>query len=130
MLFASCLGVILGIVLLTLIGVSIVGAIASASEKPQKIGANSVLRLTLDQVVPEHTNNVDIQPFNLEQTEVYGLTDLVGAIERAKDDDHIKGILLETDMAMISGFATTRVLREALLDFKKSGKFIFSHGKF
>ncbi|MBK8043182.1 MAG: signal peptide peptidase SppA [Haliscomenobacter sp.] len=130
MLFASCLGVILGIVLLTLIGASIVGAIASASEKPQKIGANSVLRLTLDQVVPEHTNNVDIQPFNLEQTEVYGLTDLVSAIERAKDDDHIKGILLETDMAMVSGFATTRVLREALLDFKKSGKFIFSHGKF
>ncbi|MBK6950449.1 MAG: S49 family peptidase [Haliscomenobacter sp.] len=61
---------------------------------------------------------------------MYGLTDMVGAIERAKDDDHIKGILLETDMAMISGFATTRVLREALLDFKKSGKFIFSHGKF
>ncbi len=130
MLFASCLGVILGIVLLTLIGASIIGAIASASEKPQKIGANSVLRLTLDQIVPEHTNNVDIQPFNLEQTEVYGLADMVGAIERAKEDDHIKGILLETDMAMISGFATTRVLREALLDFKKSGKFILSHGKF
>ncbi|MBK7476260.1 MAG: signal peptide peptidase SppA [Haliscomenobacter sp.] len=130
MLFASCLGVVLGIILLTLIGASIVGAIASAADKPQKIGANSVLRLTLDQIVPEHTNNVDIQPFNLEQTEVYGLTDMVGAIERAKDDDHIKGILLETDMAMISGFATTRVLREALLDFKKSGKFIFSHGKF
>ncbi len=130
MLFASCLGVILGIVLLTLIGASIIGAIASAAEKPQKIGANSVLRLTLDQIVPEHTNNVDIQPFNLEQTEVYGLADMVGAIERAKEDDHIKGILLETDMAMISGFATTRVLREALLDFKKSGKFILSHGKF
>lgn len=130
MFFASCLGVMLGLALLVFIIVGTIGVIASNSEKPEKLQPNSVLHLTFSEQVPELTNNVSTQTFSLEQREVYGLHDLVAAIHRAKDDKLIKGIFLDTDESQLQGFATTRSVREALMDFKKSGKFIVSHGKF
>lgn len=131
MFFASCLGVIVGLAALGFIGFAIAGAVASKSAKPKPVSPNSVLHLTFSQFVPEHTNNTEADPFaTLENQDVLGLTDLVSALERAKSDDRIKGIFLETDMSMVSGFSTTRVLREALEDFRKSGKFIITHGKF
>ncbi len=131
MLFASCLGVALGLALLGLIGVFVIGALAGQSSKPKAIASNSVLHLKFDKPVPELTNNADMQSFvEFSEEDLLGLTDIVEALRRAKKDDHIKGIFLETDMSLLSGFATTRVLRSALEDFKKSGKFIISHGKF
>jgi len=130
MLFASCLGVVLGLGLLFFIAVGIIGAIASSAEQPDSLRPNSVLRLKFDQTVPEHTNNLEISPLSLEQEKAYGLYDIVEALGRAKKDDHIKGIFLETDESLVTGFASSRVLRNALIDFKKSGKFIVSHGKF
>ena len=130
MLFASCLGVILGISLLVFIAIGIVGLIASDAEKPEKLQPNSVLHLTFSQQVPELANNVSTQSFSLEQNDIYGLQDIVAAIERAKNDKFIKGIFLDTDESQLQGFATTRSVREALMDFRKSGKFIVSHGKF
>lgn len=130
MLFASCLGVALGFGLLFFIAIGIIGAIASNAEQPDSLYPNSVLRLKFDQIIPEHTDNLEISPLSIEQKKAYGLYDIVEAIERAKKDDHIKGILLETDESLVTGFASSRVLRNALLDFKKSGKFIVSHGKF
>ncbi|MFZ4428130.1 MAG: signal peptide peptidase SppA [Saprospiraceae bacterium] len=131
MLFASCLGVALGLALLGLIGVFVIGALAGQSSKPKAVPSNTVLHLKFDKLVPELTNNADMQSIlEVSEEDLLGLTDIVEALRRAKKDDHIKGIFLETDMSLISGFATTRVLRTALEDFKKSGKFIFSHGKF
>lgn len=130
MLFASCLGVILGLAALTFITIGVVGAIASNVDKPESPQPNSVLRLTFSQLIPEHTNNLELQTFSIEQEDTYGLHDVVAAIQRAKSDKHIKGIFLELDESMVSGFATSRTIRNALLDFKKSGKFILAHGKF
>lgn len=131
MVFASCLGVALGLGLLSVIGVSILGAIAGQSTKPKAVASNSVLHLKFDKSVPELSNNTELQSItDLQDEDLQGLTDIVNTLRRAQKDDRIKGIFLETDMTLLSGFATSRVLRNAMEDFKKSGKFIISHGKF
>jgi len=131
MFFASCLGVLVALGVLFLVGIGIISAIASSAEKTEHISPNSVLRLTFDQVMPEQTNNVESTSFSdLKKSKILGVHDVADAIRRAADDDNIKGILLEPEMASLNGFATARILRQAVEDFKKKGKFVVAHGKF
>lgn len=131
MFFASCLGVMVALIALFFIGAGILGAIASSAEKTESISPNSVLRLTFDQISPELTNNVESTSFSdLKRSKIMSTHDIANAIRRAADDDNIKGIVLEPEMAQFNGYATARVLRQALEDFKKKGKFVWSHGKF
>lgn len=131
MFFASCLGVMVALIALFFIGAGILGAIASSAEKTESVSPNSVLRLTFDQISPELTNNVESTSLSdLKRSKVMSTHDIANAIRRAAEDDNIKGILLEPEMAQFSGYATARVLRQALEDFKKKGKFVWSHGKF
>lgn len=124
--FASCLGVFLCIVLVSIIGISIISGIASSAEKPPKVNPNTVLHLKFDNPVPEKTNNVEMTSFSLKEVQVMGLEDILNTLEKAKADDNIKGIFIETD-AVAMGIATSRVLREGLADFKSDGKFIYAY---
>jgi protease-4 len=90
------------------------------------IKANSVLELKFEQPIPEKTNNLPLDPFNFDQENTLGLTDMVKAIQQAKSDPDIKGIYINA-MALTAGRATSNTLREALLDFKTSGKFVVSY---
>lgn len=131
MFFASCLGVLVALGVLFFVGIGIIGAIASSAEKTEPVGPNSVLRLTFDQLMPELTNNVESASFSdLKKTKVLSTHDVAAAIRRAADDDNIKGILLEPEMAAFNGFASARTVRQAIEDFKKKGKFVVAHGKF
>ena len=61
-----------------------------------------------------------------QQEDIVGLDDLLHNIRMAKNDDRIKGIMLsEGELQM--GFATAQALRNALLDFKESGKFLIAY---
>ena len=60
--FASCLGVTLAILVLFGIGSAMVGKMVMEADKPKAIKPNTVLRLTLDNAIPEKTNNVNVQP--------------------------------------------------------------------
>jgi protease-4 len=70
-----------------------------------------------------------MDPFDLDNDQVLGLTDMVAAIRRAKDDADIKGIYLNASMVS-SGKATASTLRQALDEFKSSGKFVVSYASF
>lgn len=130
-LFASCLGTALALGLLLFIGFStLVGMAGKISDKKAvAVSANSVLELDLKNLIPEKTNNTELNPFDLEQKSVLGLTDMVAAIRQAKADNDIKGIYLNAN-SVTAGKATSAVLREALTDFKSSGKFIVSYADF
>ncbi len=130
-LFASCLGTALALVLLVFLGIfSLAGLVGSASEsKAVNVKANTVLELSFDHPIPEKTNNTPLEPFDLEQKDVLGLTDMVAAIQKAKTDPDIKGIYMNATMVQ-AGKATSSVLRAALLDFKTSGKFIVSYANY
>jgi protease-4 len=130
-LFASCLGTALALGLLTVVGIGWLTGLASTATEKEKVSIepNSVLELDFKQPIPEKTNNLQLDPFDLENDQVLGLTDIVAAIRRAKDDDDIKGIYLNPS-TLSTGKATGTTLRQALADFKSSGKFVVSYASF
>ncbi len=130
-LFASCLGTALALILLFFIGVStLVGIAGSASEKPAaSVKPNSVLELKFNNLIPEKTNNLPLDPFDIEKEDVLGLSDMVLAIQKAKEDPDIKGIYMNASFIQ-AGKATSSVLRAALDDFRSSGKFIVSYANY
>jgi len=130
-LFASCLGTALALFLLFWIGIAAIAGIAGQATEKGKvpITANSVLELDFKNQIPEKTNNTPMDPFDLEQDDVLGLTDMVEAIQKAKNDPDIKGIYINATNVM-AGKATSSVLRAALQDFKSSGKFIVSYANY
>lgn len=131
--FASMLGFILSIfVMLLLFVVLIIGIVSTASDEAKvTVESNSILHLDLDYPVTERTSknpleNIDLFGFETEKN--IGLNDILASIRAAKTDENIKGIYL--DVAYIqSGFATIEEIRNALIDFKKSGKFIIAYSE-
>ena len=127
--FGSCLGVFLaGVVLFGVIG-GIAGKVVADETKSEGIKPNSILEITFNDVIPEKSGNVPQDPYAFETEKKLGLHDMVAAIENAKDDDDIKGIFIN-GMGSSGGQATKALIREALVDFKDSGKFIIAHSKY
>lgn len=127
-LFASCLGTFLALLLLFFVAIGSITSLASKGLEKAKaeVKPNTVLELSLDNLVPEKTNNIPISPFELEQKDVLGLHDIIRAIRKAKEDPDIKGIYLNK-ATPIMGWASHNALREALADFRASGKFVVAY---
>lgn len=128
--FASFIGVFLAIVALSALGFFIMLGIASTGgEQTVSVESGSVLHITLNDLIPEQTNNVEMNPFEFGNQKVLGLHDIVNSIEHAKDDPKIEGILLDLGTGVSGGFATMSSIRDALVDFKESEKFITAYSK-
>ena len=126
--FATVVGILIFTVAMGIIGViSILGMVASTDSTP-KVKDNSVLVLNLNGVMQERSQD-DIYSF-LTGGEVssLGLDDLAEAIDKAKTDDNVKGIYIEAGMFAPDGPASVQALREKLVQFKKSGKWIVAYG--
>jgi len=126
---ATVIGVLVSVFLLLFIGGGIIASIASSAEKTPEVKANSVLKLTFDEAIPELTNNVQINSFELEPDKVLGLDAILKTLKKAQKDERIKGIYLELDQVSM-GFATSHQLHNALMDFRKQGKFIVGYSKY
>ena len=130
--FGSCLGVVVGLGVLMFLVVAGIAGIAGSSEQKPTVSANSILELELA-VVPELTNNVPsgggLADFELDPDPVLGVHDLIRTIEKAKTDDDIKGIYLNSSFAG-GGITKLRMIREALNDFRSDGKFVVSYAPF
>ncbi|SER39900.1 signal peptide peptidase SppA [Neolewinella agarilytica] len=127
-LLGSCLGTAIALIAMFFIGFSAIVGLASSGEQKPKVEANSILTLDLASV-PELTGNAPLDGgfgFDFDTDEVVGLHDVVRSIEKAKTDDNIKGIYLSS---MTNGVAYTslRTVRQALEDFRESGKFVVSY---
>ncbi len=129
-LLASCLGVIIAVFVLFGIGSLVIAGIAQRSDEPKDVKPNTVLHLSFDQPIPERTNNLQINPFDFERRKILGLQEIRETITQAKTDDNIKGIFLDVDMLASSGIVSTTNLREAILDFRESGKFVVAYAKY
>lgn len=129
--FASCLGVLLSTLVLSFLAIALVGGAAASlgSKEAVSVRPNSVLELNFNAALPEKTNNVAQDGFTLENDDIVGLFDMLAAIEYAKTDDDIKGIYLDLN-SVPAGMSTRSNLREALVDFKDSGKFIVAYSKY
>ncbi len=127
--FASCLGFIVGSVVLSLLSIAIFSSIAASGSQPKPIAANSVLHLTFDQPIPEQTNNVEAAPFDLENNKILGLHDYIHALETAAQDDKIKAIFLDMQSVPVN-FASSDLLRNALQECRDGGKFVIAYSKY
>ena len=127
--FASALGLVVGIFLLFAI---IAGIGASMGDKQTvEIKDKSVLHAKLNFEIKERGANGpfgNIDPMTFEQKPSVGLNDILSSLENAANDDKIKGVYL--DMQSIpAGMATIEEIRNALLRFKESGKWIVSYSE-
>lgn len=128
MMFASALGVFVagGLMIIASIFVliGIVTSLGTSSSFTPK--ANTVFKIKLDGTL---SDNVSENPFALlmgEEGQSISMKDLRAAIRTAKDNDNIRGIYLESG-TLASGSANLKALREALTDFKESGKFVIAY---
>ncbi|HEY9533713.1 MAG TPA: signal peptide peptidase SppA, partial [Mucilaginibacter sp.] len=131
--FKFVLATIVGIILSTLIIILVlVGLVAGASsEKSVQVDANSILHINIKYPISERTANnplANLSFLGLDGDKSIGLKDILANIKKAKTDNNIKGILLD-ESYMLSGQATTEEIRNALIDFKKSGKFIIAYAE-
>ena len=108
--------------------ISLLGMIASDSAST-KVKENSVFVIKLDGTISERVE--EGSPINeildLGDLSAMGLDDLICAIRKAKDNEDIKGIYLEGGALAFDAPATAQQLRDALKDFKKSGKWIVAY---
>lgn len=130
--FGSLLGAVVGVVISSIICMLIiVGVISSAisSDSEVKIKPNSILHVRLDgPVIEREPKNEFAKLTGFSDDRKIGLDAIVTSIMRAKDDENIKGIYLETE-DVEAGMASVEEIRKALVDFKKSGKFIYAYGE-
>ena len=99
----------------------------SSSEKPVEVKDNSILYLKLSDRIVDRTvdNPFDFLSTGLPMVREMGLNDILDCINKAKKDDQISGIYLEM-ISLAAGYGSTEEIRNALIDFKESGKFILA----
>ncbi|MBX0290653.1 signal peptide peptidase SppA [Hymenobacter sp. HSC-4F20] len=127
--FKYVLATLTGLVLFALVGVVLLVALiaaAASSDKEVTVASNSVLELKLDKPIAEREFQNPLSGFTGGQSSAIGLDELKAAIRRAKGDGDIKGIFLNLELVQ-GGMASMEEIRNALLDFKKSGKFVVSY---
>lgn len=127
--FASTLGVLiaLGIVVVSfiIIGLGMLASVGSSTEYTPE--PNTVLKIALKGTLVDQAVENPFAKLLGESNEQLGVSDMIKAIRRAKENENIKGIYMEAG-AMSSGFAGLEAIRRELVSFKESGKFIVSYG--
>lgn len=130
--FKFTLASMLGVVLLFVLGFFVLLIIGLTSDNTVKISKKSVLKLKLNKVIKERSVEdpfADLPMPIPTGSENIGLDDIRKAINYAKEDEKIKGIYLELS-GISTSFAVLEEIRNLLLDFKSTDKFIYTYGQF
>lgn len=129
--FASMVGFFISSVVIVIIFIASIAALVSSSKDRVDLKENTVLHINLNLPITERSaasplDDLDFGPLKGEKK--LGLNDILESIKNAKTDSNIKGIYLDVSYLM-TGYATIEEIRNALLDFKKSGKFIIAYSE-
>lgn len=127
--FGSMLGFFFSMILVSILYmvmlISMIGTLASASKETTTIKNNSVLQLNLNQSVAERVIETPFDKFNTYNAQI-GLNDILACIKNAATDPKIKGIYLNSATVGASP-ASVKEIHDALVEFKKYGKFIYAY---
>jgi protease-4 len=131
--FASMLGVFLAFFLGIVVMVGMIAALVSSadSKKEAKVEPNSVLHINFEAQINDRSSNNPFENFNfssLSSKQGIGLNDILENIEKAKTDDNIKGIYIDLQ-SVPAGIATIEEIRNKLIEFKESKKFIVAYSE-
>lgn len=123
---ATVTGIIVSSVILFFISILVFFSMVSSSESETQVRKNSIMMLDLNGTLAERSQE---NPFDFlmgDDYNTYGLDDILSSIKKAKENDDIKGIYIQaTELG--AGFAAREEIRNALKDFKESGKFIVAY---
>ncbi len=130
---ATIVGLFLFAIVSFFILIGIGAAVGSSSGDAVAIKDNAVLKLDLNRPIVENVSDEE-NPFKsfggpfADGSDNLGMVQLRDGLKRAAADSHIKGIYLQANYPQ-AGYSTLEEIRNALLEFKKSGKFIYSYGE-
>lgn len=127
--FATITGIVLSVIILIILAIGIIAA--AGREKKVAVEDNTILHVNLGYAIPERTQSNPLSELGflgISGDNTLGLNDILANIRNAKKDNHIKGIYLDSEF-MMSGFATLEEVRNTLLDFKSTGKFIIAYSE-
>lgn len=132
MTLATITGLIIAGILFFVLMLSVFSAMVATGSKPVDIPEKSVLLLKTGVPIPDRT--VDnplsfLDPLSMGLTSATGLNDILKNLRKAAEDDNISGVLIENGV-MQAGWATADELRNALQEFRKSGKFVYSYSDY
>jgi len=128
-LLASFVANLLLLVLFVVFIVVAFGSILSSSDEPVTIDSGTVLKITLDKPILDRSNDNALSKLNIKALgsgESIGLDKILAYIGKAATDDKIKGICLDVT-SISAGWATVDEIRNAIIKFRKSGKFVVSY---
>ncbi len=127
--FASMLGTFLTLVVLLFLCIAIVvGIAATASDDSVTISKNTLLLVRFNRTIVDRAPKSPIN-FNFSGNEkLSGLNEILDNLRKARKDDNIAGILLDLD-EIPARISTISEIRDGLLEFKKSGKFIWAYSE-
>lgn len=126
---ATVTGIILSSIILFIIGMVTLFGIMSTSDTETIVKKNSVMMLDLNGTLVERTQESPLGILSQllgDDSNTYGLDDILSSIKKAKESENIKGIYLQAT-ALSTSYASLQEIRNALLDFKESGKFIIAY---
>ena len=125
---ATVTGIVLVLIVVGILGaISLVGLAAKSAGSTQ-VEENSVYTLKLSGMLEERAANNPLAELTGQVSDNLGLDDLLTAIRKAKENEDVKGIYIEAGAFSSDTPASAHAIREALLDFKKSGKWIVAYG--
>ena len=123
---ASFLAVIAAFWFMGIVLVLIVAGLGSADVAPSVANA-SVLKISLNRPIVDYKGGSGDDPLSVFFEETIALDEVVGTVQAAAEDDRISGISFETPF-FLGGWSQAETLRNALIEFKNSGKFVYAYG--
>lgn len=115
--------------MISFFGLLLLGAIFGGEDDTVQVYSDSVIELDLSKIENDYAGKINFTDFQYFDAQHNGLVDVLHAIEYATADDKIKGISILNSNSSL-GLAQTKALRDALEDFKKSGKFIYAYANY
>lgn len=123
---ATITGVLICGFIFIILGVTMLAGFVASSESETIVMPNSVFTLELKGTIQERYQPSPVDQFFEDQISTYGLEDILNSIQKAKEDEQIKGIYLHTG-ALACSTASLQAIHRALADFKQSGKFLIAY---
>lgn len=123
---ATITGIIVSSVILFFLSILVLFSMASTTESETIVKKNSIMMLDLQGTLYERNPEDPLSLLFSDDYIVYGLDDILSSIKKAKENENIKGIYIQTNY-LTCGYSSLEEIRDALQDFKESGKFIVAY---
>jgi protease-4 len=125
--FATIVGIVLSSIVMFFISIIILVGMVSGADTETIVQKNSVMMLDLNGTLSERAQENPWDKLLGDDNTSYGLDDILASVKKAKEHENIKGIYIQAS-SLGTSFASLQEIREALLDFKESGKFVYAYG--